>query len=201
MARSYQLKRRAEEQAETRQRIVNATIALHQTLGDAGTTISAIAERAGVGRVTVYRHFPDERALLSACTGHYFAQHPPPDPAAWGAIADPDERLRVALGELYAWYRHNEVMLARGEEDAPNNPILADLLVPLQRLMAEMRDGLLEGREVAGDARRQVQAAIGLALGFGTWRSLSRDQGLDDAEAVTLMLNLLGLYVAVVLSG
>lgn len=192
MPRKYKLKQRAEEQAETRQRIVDATIALHQTRGDAGTTIIAIAERAGVGRVTVYRHFPDERALLTACTGHYLAQNPPPDPGAWSAITDPEQRLRSALGQVYGWYRRNEAMLAQAEADAPSNPILADLLAPLQSLIGAMREVLLEGRETSGDTGRQVGTAIGLALAFGTWRSLSRDQVLDDAAAAALMLRLVG---------
>lgn len=192
MARRYKLKQRAKEQAVTRQRIVDATIALHQEVGDAGATVSAIAARAGVGRVTVYRHFPDERALMSACTGHYFAQHPPPDPGAWAEIADPEERLRVALGELYGWYRHNEAMLARGEEDAPTNPVLADLMTPFRSHLATIREVLLADRKLTGDAGRPVRAAIGLAIAFGTWRSLSREQGLEDGEAVALMLRLAG---------
>ena len=113
MARTYKLKQRAAQQAETRQRIVEAAVALHESLGGAGATVTAIAERAGVGRLTVYRHFPDERALLTACTTHYFVQHPPPDPAAWARIADPESRLRQALGELHAYYRRTEGMLAR----------------------------------------------------------------------------------------
>src|SRR6476620_7794449 len=69
MTRRYELKRRAERQDETRQRIVDATIELHQTIGAAQTTVSEIAKRAGVGRVTVYRHFPDEETLFNACSG------------------------------------------------------------------------------------------------------------------------------------
>jgi AcrR family transcriptional regulator len=191
MGRTYRLKRRADEQAATRQRIIDATIALHQERGDVGTTISAIADRAGVGRVTVYRHFPDERALLSACTGHYLAQNPPPTPEAWRDIADPDARLRAALGEMYVWYGRNERMWARAEEDAPTNPVLAELLAPFEALLGQIRNILMEDRTTADDATRPIMAAaIGHAIAFATWRSLVRTHGLDDAAAVALMAHL-----------
>src|SRR3954469_1224735 len=99
--RTYELKRRAERQEETRRRIVDAAVELHSTLGPARTTVQAIAERAGVTRPTVYAHFPDERTLFQACSGHVRATVPPPDTAAWHAIADPAERLETALRELY----------------------------------------------------------------------------------------------------
>jgi AcrR family transcriptional regulator len=108
--RTYRMKRRAELEAQTRLRITESAVALHGTLGPARTSISAIAERAGVRRSTVYRHFPDEAALFAACSSHWRAANPPPELAAWRAIADPDERLRVALRELYGHYRRTEAM-------------------------------------------------------------------------------------------
>src|SRR5688572_5888882 len=104
MSRKYELKRRAERQAETRRRIVDATVGLHTSVGPARTTISAIAERAGVERHTVYAHFPDERALFQACSTHWRELHPLPDSARWESIADPQRRLRAALQDVYAWY-------------------------------------------------------------------------------------------------
>ena len=191
MGRTYQLKQRAENQEATRRRIVDATIALHQSRGDVGTTVSAIAERAGVGRTTVYRHFPDERALLTACTSHYFADNPPPDPSRWADIDDPDARLCTTLEELYAYYRQNETMLARAEEDAPTNPVLAELLAPFNAFQGQVRDLLMVGRDDTDALSRPVvAAAIGHALAFGTWRSLARDQGVDDAVVVALMTRL-----------
>lgn len=186
MARKYQSTQRAKTEAETRQRIVDATIHLHRAVGDAGTTISAIAERAGVGRVTVYRHFPDERALLTACTSHYMGQNPPPDPSPWEAIADPGERLTAALDGLYAYYRRNEDMLARSEQDSASNPILAELMQPFADYQVAIRD--LLARERQGDPL--VVAATGHAVAFNTWRSLARGQGLDDAGAARLMHDL-----------
>jgi AcrR family transcriptional regulator len=186
MARKYELKQRAKLEEQTRLRIVEAAVNLHEEIGDKLTTVSAIAERAGVGRVTVYRHFPDERALLTACTSHYLGANPVPDPTLWAGIADPWQRLEVALTALYAYYRRNEGMLARAEHDAPANPILTELMAPLQHYQAGLRDLLAAGCP----ADSFVVAAIGHALAFTTWHSLARDQGLDDAQAVAMMLTL-----------
>ena len=105
--RAYRKRRRAEQEEETRLRITEAAVDLHGSVGPARTTVSAIAERAGVQRATVYRHFPDEEALFAACSSHWAALNPPPDPAVWAEIADPDQRLRGALAELYSWYGDN----------------------------------------------------------------------------------------------
>lgn len=187
MARKYQLKQRAETQEVTRGRIVEAAIALHESVGDAATTISAIAERAGVGRVTVYRHFPDERALLTACTGHYLALHPPPDPRPWRAIDDPGVRLQTGLGELYDYYQRTEAMMARADQDAPVNPVLAELLAPLAEYKAGLRAILASGWPTTESGQAMVSAAVGHALTFSTWRSLVREQGLNSEQAVALM--------------
>src|SRR5262245_30208938 len=117
--RTYQLKKRAERQDETRQRIVDAAVELHEQLGPAQTSISVIAERAGVGRPTVYRYFPDDRSLFSACTSHYLARHQPPDPAGWRQIADLEARTRFGLLETYRWYRETEPMMAGAFRDLP----------------------------------------------------------------------------------
>src|SRR3712207_979644 len=127
-SRPYTLRRRAQAHAETRRRIVEATVDLHATVGPARTTISAIAERAGVERLTVYRRFPDERPLLEACSGHWLAAHPPPDPAAWASLEDPPARLARALDELYAYYDRTEPMLALNLRDRAVVPILDELL-------------------------------------------------------------------------
>jgi len=190
------MKRRAETQEETRRRIVEAAVALHEAVGGPATTVSAIAERAGVGRVTVYRHFPDERALLSACTGHYFATNPPPDPAAWADVADPEMGLRAALGAHYGYYRRTEGMLARAEQDALTNPVLAELLAPHAARQAAVRDALVRAwvgvgaADADAAAAPELRAAVGHALAFGTWRSLVREEGLGDEQAVALMLAL-----------
>lgn len=184
--RRYEKRQRAEREAETRRRIVDATIALHTSIGGPATTVTAIAARAGVSRLTVYRHFPDERTLLAACTGTYLADHPPPDFLAWGAIDDPAERLWAGLSELYPFYRRNRDLLARADQEMPTNPVLREVLSDYTAAVGAMREVLLPGWEATDPAL--LRAAMGHAVDFGTWQSLGEDQGLADAAAVGLMV-------------
>lgn len=184
--RPYRLKQRARKREETRRRITEATVELHETVGAAQTTISAIAERAGVERLTVYRHFPDERSLLEACSGHWIAQHPLPDPGAWALTADPGARLRDALAELYGYYAANERMLANNIRDAPELPALADAMSGMGEYFGAVIDVLGRGWGARGRRRARLRAAIGHAVDFETWRSLVRRQGLAADEAVEL---------------
>lgn len=186
--RGYQLKRRAERQDETRRRITAATAALHAEIGPAATTISAIAERAGVERLTVYRHFPDEIELYRACQRHFLSDHPYPDLRAWAEAPEPEARVRRALCELYVRYRATEAMTANILRDAPTLPALAATLEGMPAYYRAARDLLAEGFGAAPAVRPLLLAAIGHALEFETWRSLARRQQLSDEQAVELML-------------
>ena len=186
--RAYRKRRRAQQEAETRQHITEAAMRLHGTVGPARTTISNIAEEAGVQRATVYRHFPDLESVFLACSAHWVSLNPPPDPAAWTRIADPDERLRRALTELYAWYVWAEPMLANVTRDAAAAP--AVVREASQHRYAAIQAALVRGRRSRGRSRARVAAAIGHALDFATWRSLTRERGLEADEAVELMVAL-----------
>jgi AcrR family transcriptional regulator len=188
--RAYRKKRRAELEAHTRRRITESTVELHGTLGPSRTSISAVAERAGVRRSTVYRHFPDEAALFAACSAHWTALNPPPDLAGWAAIEDPAERLGSALEELYAYYRRTDPMLANLHRDEAMMPIVRQLFGEFREFLSAADETLIDGRPVRGRTRQRVRAAIGHALAFPTWRSLVREQGLDDAQATDLMCRL-----------
>ena len=190
MARKYELRQRAESLNATRERIVEATVELHDSLGPARTTISAIAERAGVQRLTVYRHFPDERTLFQACSGHWAAQNPKPDPASWASFDDPEERLRVALTAIYAFYRATEGMTGNLLRDLPDSPVLQEVAAPLLAYWQTVREVLDRGSKARGLERTQLRAVIGHAVEFDTWRSLTRREGLDDVEAVELLVSL-----------
>lgn len=186
----YELKRRAERMEETRRRIARATAELHGILGPARTTISAIAERAGVDRVTVYRHFPDDLSLYRACLEHLKEAYPWPDPAPWRAIRDPRERLRIALRDIYGYYRSVEPVWEKGLPDLPRLPALQQADAPMFEHWATFPDTLNRGWGAEGRRRERLRAFLGHALQFPTWQSLTRGQGLDDEAAVELIVEL-----------
>jgi AcrR family transcriptional regulator len=192
--RKYELRQRAARQAETRRRIVAAMVALHREVGPARTTVSAIAARAGVERLTVYRHFADETAMFEACSAHFATEVAPPDPAAWAGVAAPAERLRAALLAFYGYYRRAEAMLAHVHRDVPALPALAAVLAPWAAFVGAARDDLVAGWEVSGAESARLAAAVAHALRFETWRSLAgaeaREEALGDAEAADLMVAL-----------
>jgi len=185
--RTYRKTRRAALEEQTRLRITESAVALHEELGPARTSISAIADRAGVRRSTVYRHFPDDEALFAACSSHYGAANPPPDPSIWAAIEEPAERTATALRELYAFYGRTEGMYTSLLRDEPLVPIIQRRLGDFYGYLRAIEDTLMPGRGLRGGAARRTRAAIGHALEFSTWRSLAREQGLGDDEAVALM--------------
>ncbi len=187
--RTYELKRRAEQQEETRQRIVDAAVELHTTLGPARTSVAAIAERAGVTRPTVYAHFPDAPALFRACSGHVRATVPPPDPAAWRTIEDPGRRLEAALRALYAYYERLEQLLDNIERDLPLVPAMHEVNAIRVRYVEEVRELLLQTWPARGRAKTRLRRALGHAIEFRTWQSLVRGQGCRTEEAVQLMLS------------
>lgn len=190
--RAYRKRLRAEQEAETRRRITEAAVDLHGSIGPARTTVTGVAERAGVQRATVYRHFPDEEALFAACSSHWAALNPPPDPTAWAEIADPNARLRHALAELYSWYERNQAMLANTSRDLPLVPAMREAAEAFGLFYGVAAEALMRGRPERGARRRRVRAAIGHALAFDTWRSLVGEQGLSTDEAVELMAGLVG---------
>jgi AcrR family transcriptional regulator len=179
-----------------RQRILGAVVALHQEVGPAATTISGIAERAGVQRLTVYRHFPDERALIQGCSAHWNASHPLPDPSAWIGLREPGARLEAALLAMYAWYERGRPMLERVLEDEGKLAALAEVLAPFHGYLADVEGGLAAGWGGPVKVQRLVRIAAGHALHFDSWRSLI-DRGLTNHEAARIMAS----FVATVAGG
>jgi len=185
--RKYEKKRRAEAEAQTRLRITESAVELHGSLGPARTSMSAVAEHAGVRRSTLYRHFPDEEALFGACSAHWAAQNPPPDIEAWVKIEDAGERLATALDDLYAYYSHTEGMMDKLLRDAPTVPVVDGLMGGYREFLEAVAQILMRGRKSRGKARERQRAAVGHALAFRTWQDLRRARGLDDAAAAELM--------------
>lgn len=190
--RPYRMKARAELQERTRQRIAESAVELHRTLGPSRTSLSAVAQHAGVRRSTLYRHFPDEAALFVACSGHWMAQHPLPDLNEWAAVSDPADRLGRALTEMYAYYAETEPMLANLLRDLDVVEAVRQQFVLFLNYMEAARETLMIGRPERGRARRIARAALGHALAFTTWRSLVREQGCSANEAVDMLCQLAG---------
>jgi AcrR family transcriptional regulator len=184
--RKYELKKRADEMAETHLRITEAAIELHGSVGPARTTMSAVAKRAGVERRTLYRHFPTEAALFAACSSHYFAANPWPELGSWRAIRDPQQRLEQALDELYAFYERTEPMFSNVLRDAALVDFARDAVAPLQAYLDEAAGVLTSGRAVRGRRRQLLAGAVRHALAFSTWRSLTSN-GLGRSDSVRLM--------------
>jgi AcrR family transcriptional regulator len=188
--RPYKMKRRAELEAQTKQRITESAVELHGTLGPARTSMKAVAEHAGVPRSTVYRHFPDEEALFGACSAHWAAENPPPDVSRWETVKDPAERLEVALGDLYAYYHRAGDMLDKLLRDEGSVPVVAELFAPFHDFMAAIAEILMRGRGLRGKARDRTRAAIAHAISFRTWQQLTEEQDLGNEEAIELMRRL-----------
>ena len=189
----YELKKRAERQEETRLRITRATLELHETVGPALTTRSAIAERAGVGRPTVYSHFPDEFSLGRACSALDMSENPLPNPDPWEEIRDPEERLRRALAEVYAFFRRRERLWTNIWRDMElpgfrDNPDVWEIMKPIIEHWERMKKVLATGWEPVEGRTQSLTGAIGLALSFQTWRALARQEDLTDEQAIEIMV-------------
>ena len=191
--RPYRMKARAELQERTRQRITESAMELHGTVGPARTSLSAVAKHAGVRRSTLYRHFPDEAALFVACSSHWSSQHPLPDLDAWAAVSNPDERLRRALTEIYAYYGETEPMLTNLLRDLDVVEAVAQQFAGFLNYMEAARRTLMVGRRERGRAAHTARAAVGHGLAFSTWRSLVREQGCSAHDAVDMMCRLVGV--------
>ena len=184
--RKYTKTRRAEQQDETRARIVDATVKLHEALGPAQTSIMAIAEAAGVQRLTVYRHFPDDASLFEACSTRYLELHPPPQPAAWADIGRPGERSRTALLAFYQYYRQTEQMWRVAYRDIDQ---VAAMQAPMDRFEAyldQVTDDLVQAWHTTPAARKSLKLTLRHALRFTTWKSL-KNAKLKDKQIAELV--------------
>jgi AcrR family transcriptional regulator len=174
--------RRADLVEQTRQRITEAAVRLHTSIGPSATSMSAVADEAGVTRLTLYRHFPSKDDLFGACMSHWRSLHPPPDPQSWRALPAFEMRVRRALDDLYRWYDENGDDLYPIYRDAAHTPTSNQRA--RQANNERMVDAVL-GDAGHGDSARRARAAMGHVVGFWTWRSL-RDQGLSTADASAL---------------
>lgn len=189
--RQYHQTVRAKKTASTRQRIIEAAVELHGTVGPANTSLSAVARNAGVSRPTLYSHFPDEASLFQACTMHWMSQDPPPDPAAWLEIDDSCQRIGTALSEIYSHYSRNEQMIANVFRDMYLVESMRSFNVPLvEESFAAITEILGSAFDDGPDLAVRRRAIVSVAISFHTWKSLVRIEGLTNEEAVDLMARL-----------
>ena len=183
--RSYKMRERAKSQEETRQRIVEATMKLHEEIGPRATTISAIAEKAGVQRLTVYRHFPDETAVFQACTSHWLSLNPPPDPAEWADEADPRERARKALAAFYRYYKATQRMWTVSFRDVADVSALQDPMAEFAGFVASVAEDI--AASFGSDPDGQIAATLKHAFVFPTWSDLE-ELGLDSRRKTEIVI-------------
>jgi len=188
-ARRYRKRKRAIREEETRRRITEALVELHRTVGPANTKVTEVAERAGVSRMTVYNHFPTDADLFRACSSHWVARHPFPDPEAWAAVSDPLERLRVAFTELYAWYRGAEDMWDNVLRDAPVMSAVGDVMDAQWWPLVARMVAVLSAGWPADQGKEDRRAALRLLIDFRTWQVLT-GAGLDDRRAAALAVRM-----------
>jgi AcrR family transcriptional regulator len=195
----YELKKRAERQEQTRLRIARATLELHETVGPALTTRSAIAERAGVTRPTVYSHFPDDLSLNKACSSLDLSENPLPDPGRWEEISDPEERLRSALSDLYSYFGRREQLWANvlrdqellySNDDPEALEADAEIMGPILLHWEQMKETIAAGWGPSEGIPQLLLGAIGFALDFHAWRAMVRTQGMSDEQAIELMVGM-----------
>lgn len=183
--RSYKMRERAKSQEETRQRIVEATMKLHEEVGPRATTISAIAEKAGVQRLTVYRHFPDETAVFQACTSHWLSLNPPPNPVEWSGEADPREKARKALAAFYRYYKATRRMWTVSFRDVADVPALQEPMAEFAGFVASVAEDI--AASFGSDPDGQTTATLKHAFIFPTWSNLD-ELGLDDHQKVEIVI-------------
>lgn len=186
VARKYNQQQRAEQVRETRRKIVQATMELHETLGPANTSIKAVADRAGVQRLTVYRHFPDETSLFQACTSHWLELNPPPDMATWAQTEPAEARSKEAFLSFYRYYRGTRDMWEVTYRDVGRVEALQGPLSGFEAYLDNVRDDLLQAWRPPRSAKEQVSAVLRHALRFSTWQSLNLEK-LGDAKKADLV--------------
>jgi len=190
VTRKYEQRKRAEQQEDTRQRIVRAAVELHGQLGPARTTVSAVAERAGVQRNTFYRHFPDDRSLIHACSTLFDAENPLPDPEPWAEIDDPDERVRAALEALYRYWDRNQQLISNVLRDAEADDLVRQVASDSWGVaLGRMCDVILAGWPARARSK-PLRAVSDLAISFRTWQSLVHHSGLTSEAAACMMASL-----------
>jgi AcrR family transcriptional regulator len=161
--RRYKLGRRAETADETRQRLVEATFALHTEQGVHATSMKQIAERAGVSVGTVYHHFPTYDDAVNACDQHVARTYPLPTAAILDGVTAPAERVRRLVAEYFAHYARIPWFEHIRAEPNPPPPVAAFIKYEESNRAALMREAL-KPTKIDPRQARSAAALIDIAV-------------------------------------
>lgn len=182
--RNYVQTVRRERQDQTRMQIVEALVALHEEIGPKNTTVAAVAARAGVQRLTVYRHFENEGAMLQACSSHWSAQNPPPQQKTWKHIRGTEPRVRAALLAIAKYYSKNHKMLFKVYRDASEVKPLAAIMNGFDSYFSSIADDLAS-HIMKGQKNDTLKGVARHLVRFSTWQSLSKENLSNEEIART----------------
>jgi len=186
--RKYTKTRRAQQESQTRERIVEALVELHQELGPANTSVKAVAEKAGVQRLTVYRYFPDEVSMLQACSTHWWGLNPPPGIDQWANIENSADRCAAAFTAFYRYYHQTEDMWKKLYRDVGEIESLKKIMMQYENILDDIRDDLLAAWKAKGKRKQQLSLTIRHCLAFSTWQSL-KEAKLNDSQMANLVVS------------
>ena len=180
MPRRYSTVRRAAMAQETRQRIVDAALALHAERGILGTKPAQIAARAEVALTTFYKHFPALGSLVRACTTRGRELIPAPDSAIVSALPPvPAVRIERMTRTLFEYYEAREPWLYVGRTEER----LVPELQPVLQAQRAVRDAFVHAALEGTGASREAVAVATALVDFWAWRTLRREVGLSQEQA------------------
>lgn len=192
--RKYDMSKRATAAGRTRERIVSATIALHDRNGTLGTSFDEVARAADVAAGTVRRHFPTRDELVMACGRHVWEDLRLPElgrlePLFAGARSR-QARLERLVDALCASYQHGALRLEIAEREAGSVGALQGFLAHL----GEYREALVR-ETLAGKAPASLVKTVSGLSAFATWKAL-RDAGLSPEATRKTMRRVVGCAVS-----
>ncbi|HKF64050.1 MAG TPA: TetR/AcrR family transcriptional regulator [Dongiaceae bacterium] len=182
--RRYRIEGRRKAMEETRQRILEATVALHADQGVLATTYAQIAARADVALPTVYKYFPDLPRLVAACTRHVDALAPALGPEIFAPGSALEARIEALVTAVFVLHRFQAPWLRHGPPEAGRLPALDEFLAEGQARLRTLIALALAPRY--GEAPPPgLIALFETLLDFSAWQRLTRTLPAQSPEAVT----------------
>ncbi|HEX2835094.1 MAG TPA: helix-turn-helix domain-containing protein [Thermoanaerobaculia bacterium] len=176
--RTYNLGRRAETAAETRQRLVEATSALHNARGVSAVSLRDIAEEAGVSVGTAYHHFPTYLDAVRACAAHHAVVSALPPETIFDGTRGVEARVRLFVRELCGWYeRHSWLERIRAERSS---------YPPIEEAMMHIAAGIEQLARTAARCTAEEARTIAALSDVAVFSALRRG-GMSPTRAINRM--------------